>query len=116
MRNCKFLLVCIMLFCSAIAFAQNQITGHVVDTTGEPVIGANVTVKGTATGTITDIDGNFTLPVESNDGILIVSFIGYKSAEVSINGKTQINVVLKEDTETLDEVVVVGYGTQTKKA
>ena len=116
MRNCKFLLVCIMLFCSAIAFAQNQITGHVVDTTGEPVIGANVTVKGTATGTITDIDGNFTLPVESNDGILIVSFIGYKSAEVSINGKTQINVVLKEDTETLDEVVVVGYGTQTKKS
>lgn len=116
MRNCKFLLVCIMLFCSAIAFAQNQITGHVVDTTGEPVIGANVTVKGTATGTITDIDGNFTLPVESNDGILIVSFIGYKSAEVSINGKTQINVILKEDTETLDEVVVVGYGTQTKKS
>lgn len=116
MRNCKFLLVCIMLFCSAIAFAQNQITGHVVDTTGEPVIGANVTVKGTATGTITDIDGNFTLPIESNDGILIVSFIGYKSAEVSINGKTQINVVLKEDTETLDEVVVVGYGTQTKKS
>lgn len=116
MRNCKFLLVCIMLFCSAIAFAQNQITGHVVDTTGEPVIGANVTVKGTATGTITDIDGNFTLPVESNDGILIVSFIGYKSAEVSINGKTQINVTLKEDTETLDEVVVVGYGTQTKKS
>lgn len=116
MRNCKFLLVCIMLFCSAIAFAQNQITGHVVDTTGEPVIGANVTVKGTATGTITDIDGNFTLPVESNDGILIVSFIGYKSAEVSITGKTQINVILKEDTETLDEVVVVGYGTQTKKS
>lgn len=116
MRNCKFLLVCIMLFCSAIAFAQNQITGHVVDTTGEPVIGANVTVKGTATGTITDIDGNFTLPVESNDGILTISFIGYKSAEVSINGKTQINVTLKEDSETLDEVVVVGYGTQTKKS
>lgn len=116
MRNCKFLLVCIMLFCSAIAFAQNQITGHVVDTTGEPVIGANVTVKGTTTGTITDIDGNFTLPIESNDGILTVSFIGYKSAEVSINGKTQINVTLKEDSETLDEVVVVGYGTQTKKS
>lgn len=116
MRNFRFLFICIMLFCSAIAFAQNQITGHVVDTTGEPVIGANVTVKGTTTGTITDIDGNFTLPVESTDGVLVISFIGYKSAEASINGKTQINVTLHEDTETLEEVVVVGYGTQNKKS
>lgn len=116
MRNFRFLFICIMLFCSAIAFAQNQITGHVVDTTGEPVIGANVTVKGTTTGTITDIDGNFTLPVESTDGVLVISFIGYKSAEAPINGKTQINVTLHEDTETLEEVVVVGYGTQNKKS
>lgn len=116
MRNFRFLFICIMLFSSAIAFAQNQITGHVADTTGEPVIGANVTVKGTTTGTITDIDGNFILPVESPDGVLVISFIGYKSAEAPINGKTQINVTLHEDTETLDEVVVVGYGTQNKKS
>lgn len=116
MRNFRFLFICIMLFCSAIAFAQTQITGHVVDTTGEPVIGANVTVKGTTTGTITDIDGNFTLPVASTDGVLVISFIGYKATETPINGKTQFNVTLHEDTETLEEVVVVGYGTQNKKS
>lgn len=105
-----------MLLMSVVAFAQNQIKGHVADATGEPIIGANVTVKGTTTGTITDIDGNFTLEVGSTDGTLVVSFIGYKSVETKMNGTAPINVVLQEDTETLDEVVVVGYGTQNRKS
>lgn len=116
MRNLKFLLSCFMLLMSVVAFAQNQVTGHVADATGEPIIGANVTVKGTTIGTITDIDGNFTLEVGSTDGTLVVSFIGYKSAEAAIKGKSPINVILQEDTETLDEVVVVGYGTQNRKS
>lgn len=116
MRNLKFLLSSFMLLMSVVAFAQNQVTGHVADATGEPIIGANVTVKGTTVGTITDIDGNFTLEVGSTDGTLVVSFIGYKSAEAAIKGKSPINVILQEDTETLDEVVVVGYGTQNRKS
>lgn len=116
MRNLQFLLSCFMLLMSVVAFAQNQVTGHVADATGEPIIGANVTVKGTTVGTITDIDGNFTLEVGSTDGTLVVSFIGYKSAEAAIKGKSPINVILQEDTETLDEVVVVGYGTQNRKS
>ena len=116
MRNLKFLLSCFMLLMSVVAFAQNQVTGHVADATGEPIIGANVTVKGTTVGTIIDIDGNFTLEVGSTDGTLVVSFIGYKSAEAAIKGKSPINVILQEDTETLDEVVVVGYGTQNRKS
>lgn len=116
MRNLKFLLSCFMLLMSVVAFAQNQVTGHVADATGEPIIGANVTVKGTTVGTITDIDGNFTLEVGSTDGTLVVSFIGYKSAEAAIKGKSPIDVILQEDTETLDEVVVVGYGTQNRKS
>lgn len=116
MRNLKFLLSCFMLLMSVVAFAQNQVTGHVADATGEPIIGANVTVKGTTVGTITDIDGNFTLEVGSTDGTLVVSFIGWKSAEAAIKGKSPINVILQEDTETLDEVVVVGYGTQNRKS
>ena len=104
------------LYFETASFAQNQVTGHVADATGEPIIGANVTVKGTTVGTITDIDGNFTLEVGSTDGTLVVSFIGYKSAEAAIKGKSPINVILQEDTETLDEVVVVGYGTQNRKS
>lgn len=105
-----------MLLMSVVAFAQNQIKGHVADAAGEPIIGANVTVKGTTTGTITDIDGNFVLEVGSTNGTLVVSFIGYKSVEAKMNGTSPINVVLQEDTETLDEVVVVGYGTQNRKS
>lgn len=105
-----------MLLMSVVAFAQNQIKGHVADAAGEPIIGANVTVKGTTTGTITDIDGNFVLEVGSTNGTLVVSFIGYKSVEAKMNGTSPINVILQEDTETLDEVVVVGYGTQNRKS
>ena len=92
------------------AFSQNiTVKGVVKDATGESVIGASVVQKGTSNGIITDIDGNFTLNVPSNSTI-VISFVGYKTQEVPVAGKTQINVTMKEDTEMLDEVVVVGYG------
>ena len=94
------------IFLSIDAFAQ-QITvkGIVKDTTGEPVIGANVVVKGTTTGTITDFDGNFQLSAKQGD-IIVVSFIGYQPQELPV--AAQMNVILKDDTEILDEVVVIG--------
>ena len=78
------------------------------------VVDATVQVKGTTNGTITDFDGNFTLNNVPEKGILVISYIGYKTQEVNISGKTNVKVVLKEDTEVLDEVVVVGYGAQKK--
>lgn len=99
---------------AAVPSAQpKKVTGKVVDTNGEPVIGATVKEQGTANGTITDFDGNFTLDVTDN-AMLEVSYIGYKSQELkALAGKT-LSVTLREDTEVLDEVVVVGYGTQRK--
>ena len=89
------------------------ITGKIIDSNGEAIIGASVVVKGTSNGTITDIDGNFTLtvPVKS---ILTVSYVGYETVYVPVDGKKTFSITLKEDTEMLDEVVVVGYGTQKK--
>ena len=91
-----------------------KVTGVVVDGAGIPVIGANVIVKGTTNGTITDFDGNFTLENVPADGVLVVSYIGYLSQEISVGNQSAINVTLKEDTQALDEVVVVGYGTMRK--
>ena len=92
----------------------NKVTGIVKDANGEPVIGANVMVKGQSIGTITDIDGRFVLDAPK-DAVLQITYIGYVSQEVKVSGKREINVVLKEDSEMLDEVVVVGYGTMKKK-
>ena len=92
---------------------QNKVTGIVKDANGEPIIGANVIVKGQSTGTITDIDGRFVLDAPK-DAVLQITYIGYVSQEVKISGKKELTVVLKEDTKTLDEVVVVGFGTQKK--
>ena len=89
------------------------VTGTVIDAAGIPVIGANVLVKGTTNGTITDIDGNFTLEVSSGD-VLEISYIGYVTQELPVGNKSQFNVTLAEDTQALDEVVVVGYGTMRK--
>lgn len=90
-----------------------KIYGRVVDTAGVPVIGANVSQKGTANGTITDIDGKFTLEVPKGASI-VVSYIGYNMQELIVNTNSNYEVVLKEDTQKLEEVVVVGYGTQKK--
>lgn len=89
------------------------VTGQVVDAKGEPVIGASILIKGTGTGIITDINGNFTVSA-SPDATLVVSFVGYKTQEISLSGKKNIKIILQEDSELLDEVVVVGYGTQKK--
>lgn len=91
-----------------------RITGTVVDAANEPVIGANVVVKGTTNGVITDIDGNFDLQVSDN-AVLQVSFIGYVSQEIKVTQKTTYKIQLQEDAKTLEEVVVVGYGTMKKK-
>lgn len=93
--------------------ATRQITGTILDETGEPIIGANVVQKGTTNGTMTDLDGAFSLNVPNN-ATLVISFIGYNSIEVNVAGKSKITVTLKEDTQKLEEVVVVGYGTQKK--
>lgn len=99
---------------SAAAQAQQTVTGIVTDTSGEPVIGATVAQKGTnSNGTITDLDGRFSLKVPAN-GTLVISYIGYKTQEVALKNQTSVKVVMQEDTEILDEVVVVGYGTQKK--
>ena len=91
----------------------NKITGTVVDAAGIPIIGANVMVKGTTNGAVTDINGKFSLNVEKGD-LLEVSYIGYLSSEIKIGNEQSLAVTLKEDTKTLDEVVVVGYGTQKR--
>ena len=96
-------------------FAQNKtVSGIVVDKAGEAVIGASVLVKGTSNGTITDFDGKFTLSNVPEKGIITITYIGYEGQDISIAGKNTLKVILAEDTETLDEVVVVGYGTQKK--
>lgn len=89
------------------------VTGVVVDAAGVPVIGANVIVKGTTVGTITDFDGNYSLEVPEN-AVLQISYIGYLTEEVTVGNKSSINVTLKEDSQALDELVVVGYGTMRK--
>lgn len=100
---------------SVFAFAQaRQVKGTVKDSSGEPMIGVNVLVKGTTNGTITDFDGNFTLNDVKDTDVLTVTYIGYVKQEVKVGAQKVIAFVLKEDTETLDEVVVVGYGVQKK--
>lgn len=91
------------------------VKGKVIDATGEPIIGANVMLKGTSNGTITDVDGNFNL--SNAKGTLVISFIGYTTQEVTVKGnETNLTVTLKEDSELLEEVVVVGYGTMKKES
>ena len=91
-----------------------EITGVVQDELRDPIIGANVSIKGTARGTITDFDGNFSLSVPS-DGTLVVSYLGYNTIEIPVEGRKIFKIVLKEDVELLDEVVVIGYGTVKKE-
>lgn len=105
------LLLCLIPLCS---IAQNiTVKGIVKDNLGESVIGANVTEKGTTNGMITDLDGNFSLTVQKN-ATLVISYIGYVTQEIAIKGNTNLNIILKEDSKALEEVVVIGYGTAKK--
>ena len=100
---------------SMVTQQNKKVSGVVYDTNGDPAIGANVIVKGTTNGTITDMDGKYTLEVPAN-AILQISYIGYNTQEIPVGNKTTINVNLKEDTQALDEVVVVAYGTQKARS
>ena len=97
------------------AFAQSAVTGKVTDEAGEPLVGAYVLVKGTTTGTSTDLDGNYSLPNVRQGAVLVFSSIGYATQEVSVGARGVINVTLKNDTNFLDDVVVVAYGTARKR-
>ena len=111
----SLMLSMLMLLMPLSLLAQNiKVQGVVKDQSGETVIGATVTQKGTSNATVTDIDGNFTLSVPTNS-TLTISYIGYASQEVAVNGKTTFDIVLKDDSQLLNEVVVVGYGTMDKK-
>lgn len=105
-----------MLFCAVAIGAMAQVTvkGTVIDPAGEPLIGASVVEKGKQNGTVTDVDGNFSIKVPGANATLTVSYVGYLTQDVKLNGKTTVEVTLKENSEALDEVVVVGYGTQRK--
>lgn len=116
--NCKFQCLFFLLFmvvgCQLMSAQQISIKGTVTDPSGNPLIGVSVTVPGTRIGAATDIDGNFSLEADSK-GKLKFSYIGYETMEEAINGRKVINVVMKENSEVLDEVVVIGYGTMDKK-
>ena len=93
---------------------QFQISGTIVDETDQPLPGANIVEKGTSNGTQSDFDGNFTITVADQNAVLTISYIGFKTMDVTANGQTSLTITLEEDTAGLDEVVVVGYGTQKK--
>lgn len=110
----KLFLVLFMCTFSLAVFSQIRVKGKVVDGTNEPVIGANVMVKGTTTGTITDIDGNFQISVPKRSSVLVFSFIGYATKEVTVGRQSEMLVKLSEDGVMLEEVVAVGYATVKK--
>lgn len=112
-RNKKNILLLLFLCCCAGTFAQNTIRGHIKDENQEPMIGVSVVVKGTSRGAMTDVSGNFSI-VASDNEVLRFTYVGYGMQEVQIKGNSFINVTLVEDSELLDEVVVVGYGVQKK--
>ncbi|WP_288204575.1 SusC/RagA family TonB-linked outer membrane protein, partial [Bacteroides sp. CAG:189] len=120
MNRIFYLFVC-LCFLSYNVWGQNtqnySLKGQVQDTSGETVVGANIKIKGADIGTITDLDGNFSLLVPAKGAILIISFIGYQSQEIRLKpGENNLKVVLKDDAQQLDEIVVVGYGTQKKSS
>lgn len=104
-----------MLFLSMSAQAQIQVSGTVADDAGEPLPGASVTVKGTTNGVSTDFDGNYVLSNVKSDATLVVTYIGFVSQEIKVDGRSVINITLSENRQLLDEVVVVGYGSLSRK-
>ncbi|OAV66189.1 Outer membrane cobalamin receptor protein, SusC/RagA family [Bacteroidales bacterium Barb6XT] len=110
----RYFVLFAMLICATTVFAQQKtVHGTVTDRTGDPLIGVNVQVKGTATGTITDLDGKYSLDVPAK-AVLVFSYIGYQSAEAVVGAEAVINRLLQDDTQAIDEVIVVGYGVQKK--
>lgn len=110
----KLALLSLFMFFAASVMAQVTVTGTVIDDQGEPTIGATVREKGTQNGTATDFDGKFTIKVKNANATLTISYVGYQTQEVKLAGRNNVNVTLKGDATTLQEMVVVGYGTMKK--
>ena len=102
------------VFCF-VAYAQKTVTGTVKDAAGEPMIGVSIIVDGTTIGGVTDFDGNFSIKDVPENGVLKISYIGYKDQKIAVADKSSFNVTMLEDAASLDEIVVVGYGTMKKK-
>ena len=116
MKMLKRIAMCAALLMTSVAMmAQQKVSGVVKDTHGEPVIGATVKEQGSTGGTVTDFDGNYTLTVKSGNAVLEFSYVGYKTQEVKVSGRSTVDITLAEDAELLEEVVVVGYGVQKKQ-
>ncbi len=112
--NVKFLLLALFAIVSMSLTAQVTVTGTVLDSTGESIIGASVVEKGQTGGATTDIDGKFTIRVGNADATLVISYVGMKTQEVKLKGRKNIDVTLEDSSEALSELVVVGYGTQKR--
>ena len=115
MNKKLFFSMLVLLLFSVFIHAQKTVTGTIIDNGGIPLPGVNVVVKGTTTGTATDFDGNYSLNVENDSAILEISYVGYKTVEVTVGNQTTINVTLAEDSETLDEVVITAQGIKKSK-
>jgi len=115
MKKLKFLMFALIIGISTASWAQTSVTGTVFDEQNVPLPGATVIEKGTKNGTTTDFDGNFTIQVSDANATLAVSFLGYATKDISLNGQSTVSLILQEDSSLLDEVVVVGYGTQKIK-
>lgn len=115
-KKLRFALFAATLTMSANGFAQTVIKGNVTDNTGEPIIGASVIEDGSANnGGVTDLDGNFTITLKGNSKKLKVSYVGMKPQVVNVSGKSVVNIKLEDDATTLNDVVVIGYGSVKKK-
>lgn len=111
----RYLFLLLSFFALNLYAQQGNLTGTAIAASDkEPMIGLTVLVKGTTNGTVTDLDGNYTLTNVPKDATIVFSMIGYKTQEVKVNGKNVINVVMEDDTQALDEVVVIGYGAVKK--
>lgn len=107
------LLLVFVIFCCTTAMAQIQVKGTVVSANdSEPMIGVAIREEGTTNSCITDLDGNYTIRVQNSNATLTVSFVGFKTQTIKVNGREKIDIRMQEDLKTLDEVVVVGYGVQ----
>ena len=111
-KSMKALFTFLLLICTTMVYSQTGVTGTVTDITGEPLIGVNVAVKGTTTGDVTNIDGRFSIQQVPASAVLVFSYIGFMTQEITVGNQRTINVQMREDTQGLEELIVVGYGTR----
>ena len=112
-KRITFVMALCMLW--LVSFAQKTVTGNVKDASGEPLIGVSVMIKGSSTGAVTDLNGNFSIPSVPSSAQLTFSYVGYQTKTVNVGSSSSMNVVLDEDNTTLEDVVVIGYGTMKRK-